>query len=54
MLCAKNSGIAKGKLCQSLEGNVWRKVDFMSKKNGFWAEGTLFHRYFMAEGRGEC
>ena len=42
MLCAKNCGIAGGKHCKSLEGNVWRKVVSTSKKTILRRDQRLF------------
>ena len=51
MLCAKNSGIARGQTSQ-----VARKKSCFDaqKKNDFGERSTLFRRYFVENGFGQC
>ena len=47
------SGIARGQT-QSLEGNVWRKAVFTSKKRDFRKRSILSRSSFIADGLKEC
>jgi len=47
-------GSPGGKHCESVEGNVWRKVVSTSKEKDFGERLTLFRRYFIANGIGQC
>ena len=55
MLYAKNSGIARGQTLQVARRKCMVKSCFdVQKKNDFGERSTLFRRYFVENGFGQC
>ena len=53
MLCAKNSGIARGQTLLVARRKCMAKSCFHVQKKGFWREIDTFRRIFIANGLGE-
>ena len=55
MLCPQDSGIARGKHCESLQTNAWRNVVSVSVKSSvFGRRITHFRRDFVRSRGGQC
>ena len=54
MLCAKNSGIARGQTLLVGRRKCMAKSCFHMQKRDFRERSTLFRRIFIANGLGEC
>jgi len=53
MLCAKNSGIARGQTLQVAKRKCMAESCFFVQKKDFEERLTLFRRYFIAKGLGQ-
>jgi len=54
MLCAKNSGIARGQTLQVARRECMAKSCFDVQKNDFGERSTLFQLHFIDNGSGLC
>ena len=54
VLCAKGSGIARGQTLQVAKRKCTAKSCFEVQENDFGERSTLFRRYFIDNGSGQC